>query len=162
VGFCGQCGSQVDGSLRFCTACGAQRTAGEASPEEPPVVNNLTAVSPTTVSPGKYCQGCGAGLIATSAVCPQCGTPATGGTGIPGAKDKSVAVILAVFLGHWTWLYTFEKDQTKFWVSLGIWILGLVTTLIVIGFLILFGVWLWAVIDVAQKSDSWYKQYPNS
>lgn len=161
MGFCGQCGSQNDGSLRFCTDCGAQNTVGGASTREPPAVKNLPIAALTNIATSKYCRGCGAGLIASAAVCPRCGTPTSGGTGKPGVKDKSIAVILAVFLGHWTWLYTFEKDQTKFWISLGIWILGLITLLIGIGFLILFGVWLWAVIDVAQKSDSWYMQYPN-
>ena len=32
-------------------------------------------------------------------------------------KDKTVAVLLAVFLGLWTWVYTCKKDAWKFWAE---------------------------------------------
>ncbi len=64
-------------------------------------------------------------------VCPFCGVqikelvtkeqPAT--VGIEPAlspKSKAVAVVLAIFFGFWSWLYTFKKDQLKFWIFLGI------------------------------------------
>jgi hypothetical protein len=31
---------------------------------------------------------------------------------------------------------------------------------VLIGFFVLFGVWLWAVIDTATKSDAYYRQFP--
>jgi len=47
--------------------------------------------------------------------CPACGT------GIGQAarrKSKNIAVLLAVSLSWWTWLYTYKKDAWKFWLGL--------------------------------------------
>ena len=38
-------------------------------------------------------------------------------------KNKVVAVVLAVFLGYWAWLYTYGKNSLKFWSTLGIFII---------------------------------------
>jgi uncharacterized membrane protein len=88
-------------------------------------------------------------------MCPTCGTPLS----IP--HSKGAAILLAVFLTFWTWLYTYKRDAAKFWVGLGLSILGAILTIVLVGFLILFGVWLWAVTDTATKSEYWYQQYPN-
>jgi uncharacterized membrane protein YqaE (UPF0057 family) len=73
-------------------------------------------------------------------------------TGPTVTKDKSVAVILAVFFGAFAWLYTYKLDAWKFWlnitlclVTFGVWGLG---------------AWLWAVIDVASKPSSYYTHFP--
>jgi hypothetical protein len=70
-------------------------------------------------------------------------------------------VLLAVFLSFWTWLYTFQRDAAKFWWGLGLAIFGLITALFIIGDFILLGVWIWAIVDTAKKSDYWYQQFPN-
>jgi hypothetical protein len=73
----------------------------------------------------KYCESCGNGLIRTAVICPKCGSPTRdyrrdlASSGISPRK-KEVAVILAVFLGPWSWLYTYRYNVTKFWVGLGI------------------------------------------
>ena len=68
----------------------------------------------------KYCTGCGNGLIETAAICPKCGTPvaAVKVVGAAAPKTKNTAIVLAVFVGYWTYLYTFAKDKSKFWIFL--------------------------------------------
>jgi hypothetical protein len=73
-------------------------------------------------------------------------------------KTKTPAVLLAVFLGTWTWLYTYQRDATKFWITLGAQFL---LFLLGIGFIINWGFWLWAVIEASNRSDDWYNKYPN-
>ncbi len=93
--------------------------------------------------------------MATATMCPTCGTPLS----IP--HSKGAAVLLAIFLSFWTWVYTYKRDAAKFWWGLGLAILGGITAILLIGIVILFGVWAWAVIDTASKSEYWYQQYPN-
>jgi len=76
-------------------------------------------------------------------------------------KDKTVAILLAVFLAPWNWCYTYRRDAAKFWIGLSVFILGLILTVVLIGFLMIFGVWLWAIIDAATKPDVYYRQFPN-
>jgi hypothetical protein len=113
--------------------------------------------------------GCGQGLIASAAVCPSCGTASRGfgGQGTKGQKDKTVAILLAVFLSFWTWLYTFDKDKTKFWIGLGVTGGLFFLTLTGIRAFGIFwlpsalGFWIWAIVDTAGRSQSWYSDYPN-
>ncbi len=69
-------------------------------------------------------------------------------------KDRTTAIVLAVFLSFWTWLYTYKKDSTKFWI-------GLVSSLA--GIFLLFipsiGIWIWSIVDTVKKDDKWYKNY---
>jgi hypothetical protein len=68
-------------------------------------------------------------------------------------KDKTGAVLLAVFLGFWTWCYTYQRDSWKFWLNLALCVLTL-------GFWYLVA-WPWAIIDVCVKPQSWYDNFPN-
>ena len=81
--------------------------------------------------------------------------------------SKTLAIIFAVFLVHLSWLYTYEKDKTKFWIGFGInffasalnngfdaEIVSLFTGLITIG------IWIWVIVDVASKDSAWYANYP--
>lgn len=67
----------------------------------------------------KYCSACGKGLIATAVICPQCGSPVPG-TKTPGSsqKSRSTAILLSIFLGFWTFLYTYRVDSKKFWAAI--------------------------------------------
>lgn len=75
----------------------------------------------TTNSSGVYCVACGNSLVSTSAMCPKCGTPRAH---LPNqlnsqtGKTKSTAVVLAVFLSFWSYLYSYKHDKSKFWSSL--------------------------------------------
>jgi hypothetical protein len=65
----------------------------------------------------KFCPACGNGLIVTAVICPKCGSPVAGVT-TKGSRDKAVAVIMAVFLSGWGFLYTYKYDAKKFWISI--------------------------------------------
>lgn len=64
----------------------------------------------------KFCPACGNGLIASAVVCPKCGSPVTG-VATNGSREKSIAIIMAVFLSSWSYLYTYKYDAKKFWIS---------------------------------------------
>jgi len=66
-------------------------------------------------------------------------------------KDKTVAVLLAVFFGFWAWIYTWEKDQIKFWIGLGV-------TIFTIGFGYV-AFWIWAIVDSASRTQEFYNNY---
>ncbi len=112
--------------------------------------------------PGPYgapatraCPACRTPVWPTTSVCPRCGTFLS----VP--KDKSVAVLLAVFLGAWTWVYTYKRDASKFWVGIVLTLVGYPLVFAFgFGLLVIFGVWLWAVIDTASKSQTYYQQFP--
>jgi hypothetical protein len=68
-------------------------------------------------------------------------------------KSKTTAVLLAIFLAQWTWLYTYDKDSTKFWVNT---LLGILTA----GFW-LFIAWIWAIVIAVKRPQEFYTNYPN-
>ena len=107
------------------------------------------------VHAGFFCSNCGKPIDRNAAVCPHCGVVVKGGIFDKPkvSKDKTVALLLAIFLSFWTWLYTYQKDSWKFW-------LNLVLTIITVGF---WGIVaeIWAIIDVATKPDSYYINFPN-
>jgi hypothetical protein len=80
-------------------------------------------------------------------------------------KNKEVALLLAIFLSAWTWLYTAEKDWWKFLVSLVVWIalavLQVKTDLMpfILPPALNFAIWIWAIVDVVIKKDEWYRSY---
>jgi uncharacterized membrane protein len=49
-----------------------------------------------------------------------------------------------------------RQTKVKFWIGLGLSIIGGILTIVLVGFVILFGVWLWAVIVAATKPQSRY------
>jgi hypothetical protein len=124
--------------------------ANQMTPQAPP--------SPAYQAPGyaqKICPGCSNVLMASAAVCPRCGTP------VAAPRSKGVAILLAVFLSFWTWLYTYKRDAQKFWIGLAVAVLGGILVEFLIGIPIVLGVWIWAIVDVARKSDSYYMLYPS-
>ena len=109
----------------------------------------------------KFCQSCGTQLAAGTAFCANCGSPA-GSIPAPAApaaapaspqqqpqaygqigKSKTTAVVLAVFLGFWSWLYTFQVNKVKFFIGLGA---GVVSSIIQISTAI-----------VNADSNEWYQ-----
>ena len=103
-------------------------------------------------------------------------------------KSKAVAVILAVFLGYWAWLYTYGKNRLKFWSAMGAFAAlfvinfayscsfigdavsgypypddffpGGFIVFMVISYIVYFGVWIWTLVDNAMKPESFYRDYP--
>jgi hypothetical protein len=171
--FCRNCGKETPNQGEFCMSCGAKPLAGNS-----------------------FCFACGAATTPLSEICVKCGTRLIAQSAVPGVaplglgvnpKSKTASILMAVFLGFWTWLYTYKKDHWKFWVSLGVSLvlglgLGIFMSWLVIaglnsfnsvdasaiGFIIVyvlaiivsFGLWVWAVIDTAIKKDEWYTRYP--
>jgi len=68
-------------------------------------------------------------------------------------KSKTTAILLAVFLAFWMWIYTYKVDAWKFWLNLGL-------TVVTLGIWSLVA-WPWSIIDAARRSDQWYAQFPN-
>lgn len=104
----------------------------------------------------QYCATCGNGLVATAAVCPRCGTPVSR-TQV-GAKSRTAAVVLAVFLSFWSFLYTYSNSASKFWLGFGLSIGSLILAVIIddathsnaaagLWALIALGVWIWSIVD---------------
>src|SRR4030042_1655327 len=102
-----------------------------------------------------------------------------------GKRKRVIAELLAVFLGPWTWLYTFRKDRWKFIVSLlaicpGVLLFILICIDSLIGrgsvlpngedawgivfffwlYLVPISVifWIWAIIDVLLRKPQWYTE----
>ena len=71
----------------------------------------------------------------------------------PKGKSKTTAILLAVFLSFFTWLYTYKDDAWKFWVGMISTIFG--APLIFPGILI----WICAIIDAAKRDEDWYAEY---
>jgi predicted RNA-binding Zn-ribbon protein involved in translation (DUF1610 family) len=180
MAICSSCNQNIEDGTKFCNNCGT--AVGEA---------NTASVAPTAQPAPmsgailtKFCASCGAGLVASAVVCPSCGS-AQKGFAAAGTKTKTVAVLLAVFLSAWTWVYTFSVNAKKFWIAAGLW--GLCTILWIVGYasasvtlvcnppgsfncnyhtsgggtillawLISFGVYLWAVIDTATKPSEYF------
>ena len=111
-----------------------------------------------------FCKNCGKELTGTPEYCPNCGAK-VGGSIVQRGKDKTISILLAVFLTYWTWLYTYKKDAWKFWTGLALSIINVLLIIITFGFWVLVGwivsagLWLWAVIDVAIKKNEWYSNY---
>lgn len=117
-----------------------------------------------------FCPECSKPVKKNAVVCPHCGiqlkelTVSTAPSLSP--KNKTVSVVIALFFGFWSWLYTYRKDQIKFWIFLGL----LITTIVfaannygeatwilainVIG-------WFWALIDAVRRPIVFFLDYPN-
>lgn len=172
MGYCSSCGSSRDDHARFCPVCGAKAPdsvsgsvpAFKSTMSKGPAASGYTPRTSEAPRYDKFCVGCGSGLIATAVVCPRCGTGAptkgtSGSYGGPQRKDKTIALILAIFTGHFTWLYTYERDQQKFWIGLGIWLMGFLLLFFLVGIFAWLGIWIWAIVDVVQRSEEWYANY---
>jgi len=74
-------------------------------------------------------------------------------------KYRGIAFLLALFFGPLTWIYTYKYDGWKFWLAIVLDIIGVLTTFIFVGFLIMLFVYLWAIIDVLIKPSEFYDNY---
>ena len=79
---------------------------------------------------------------------------------VQAAKSKTTAVVLAVFLGFWTWLYTNKVDMAKFWIGLGASV-GSALLVPQIYLIVGVGITVWAIVDQARRPHSFYNNYPN-
>ncbi len=68
-------------------------------------------------------------------------------------KDKGISILLAIFLGLFTWVYTYEVDSGKFWGNL-------IASILTVGIWWVVA-WLWALILAIQRDESFYSNFPN-
>ena len=75
-------------------------------------------------------------------------------------REKMPALILAIFMGPWTWLYTYRVDNWKFWASIviviGAFIAdGRISSPIYHAVVVLsgIGVWVASIVIAAKRSD---------
>jgi hypothetical protein len=167
--YCRNCGKETPPGGEYCMSCGARPLNGTA-----------------------YCPACAGTTTLISEICVKCGTrltpPATAAVTQRHSKSKVASILMAVFLGFWTWLYTYKKDAWKFWVSLGV---GAVMTIAMVVIMVLViannagdpenffstgfiqfmavyiglivvqsGISIWAIVDTIIKNDKWYDNYP--
>ena len=99
-----------------------------------------------------FCRSCGKIIKKEAEICPKCVVRVKQVDGEQG-KSKVASILLAVFLAPFNWLYTYKRDAAKFWIALVLVIFLFWTILVPLG------IWIWAVIDAATKSDSWYRNY---
>lgn len=63
------------------------------------------------------------------------------------AQKRSTALILSVFFSYFSWIYTYNQNKRKFWTAFVLSLVFIPLTLIFIGFIGFFGLWLWALLD---------------
>ena len=122
------------------------------------------APPPTKQPDEMFCPSCGIAIKREAELCVHCGVrvgrPATGN------KNKTAAILFAVFFGFFTWLYTYREDYGKFWIGLSVLIIGFILSIVAAGavgvivwFFAAMGTWIWAIADTASKNDEWYAKY---
>jgi hypothetical protein len=160
--YCRNCGNKLLPNVEICEGCGVKPPKGE-----------------------QFCSSCGVEVLPLAETCIKCGA-ALGKP--PRPKIKTVAVLLALFLGPWTWLYTYRENTWKFWLgavisvpSLIIFSVGVIphneiefdangnfignggfrfsNQIMVPVMLVVLVVWIWAVADVCLKHQDWYLTY---
>jgi hypothetical protein len=72
----------------------------------------------------------------------------------PEPKNKNTAILLAVFLGGWAWLYTYRRDAAFFWINAAI---GFFTA----GLWWISVAWVWSIVHVCIRPHEYYAQFPN-
>jgi len=109
-----------------------------------------------------FCPSCGEAIKKEAVICVKCGVSTRNQIQKDTPKDKSTSVLLAVFLGYWSWLYTYKKDAWKFWLglSLNLTIFNPLWTWLIL-FIPNIAIWIWVIVDVSVKPASYYKDFPN-
>jgi hypothetical protein len=79
-------------------------------------------------------------------------------------KSKGTGLILSIFLGPWTWLYTYSKDWWKFWLSIfagyGFVLAYCFTnngTFMLLWILSILIIWIISIVSSARRNQSWYE-----
>jgi len=106
-----------------------------------------------------FCSSCGEMIKKAAEICPKCGVRMKSKES---SKSKTIAVLLAFFLGMWTWVYTWKTDQYKFatvcFLGVIAWIAAVGGSFEMLIFLSL-GTWAWALISTLIRPDSFYQNY---
>ena len=135
-----------------------------------------------------YCSACGRIIKRAAVHCVHCGVATPSGlamgmasAAVPrGRKRKRVALVLALFFGHWAWCYTIAKDWWRFVICLVLQVvlIGFASAMVACaggfsgdagGFSVLFAIilffvcWLWPVIHTGlRRPEFYYQDYPQT
>lgn len=178
---CPECGKDVK-DAKFCSNCGAllQQKEEKQSIEIEDVTQkedinidvndskieekdsaDVIPVETTHKSKTKFCRNCGYELNGDYKFCPECGHDLSGNVNAnrnsvhsvsSGEKSVLVSVILSVIfpgLGHF--YLGLNHKGISFLVG---YIISAILIFLVIGFLLVFVVWIWALIDVVQSTNA--------
>ena len=86
----------------------------------PEVTNLISAPQETIVSvarPMKYCQNCGAQIDEKAIICPKCGVQVAPLGGAKETKNRTTAIILALFVGGFG-IHKLYLNEGKWWLYL--------------------------------------------
>lgn len=150
--YCTKCGAKNDDSARFCGSCGFQM--------------NSTSE--------RKCPDCGSPIKALESFCPKCGkkyetVSARSDDGKVPEKSKVTAIMLALFFGFFSYLYTYRVNYLKFLICL--FAVGISSMIAVFGYnddqvtaagLICSATWLFSLIDNSVRSSSFYSDFPST
>ncbi len=82
-------------------------------------------------------------------------------------RTKTTAILLSVFFGIFSWLYTYTINKARFWICLIFYFVVLINVLMIdlpgviwVLYIYSFGVWLWARINNAVKPEEFFANYP--
>lgn len=131
--FCTNCGTEVELETVFCPQCGNRFEQENVEPQT------------------KFCQSCGEKININAEICPHCGVRVAN---IRTSEEKSVllsAILSFLFpgLGH---LYLgLSRKGVSFIIA---YIVSAVLILLVIGFVLVFIVWIWALIDSIRATEA--------
>ena len=150
--FCRNCAKELIGIPEYCMNCGVRPPDG---------YSYCQACAAPTTPLSEICVKCGTRLIRQTAVVYGITTGRSGGC----AKSKATSVLLAVFLSFWTWLYTYRLDNWKFWTAFALWVFQMIVAAALTGTaswyprLLIPAIWIWAIVDVSVKNETWYSEY---
>lgn len=164
---CPDCGKEVP-KAKFCKNCGAyienidEPVQIEATPEvliedsvKEPVVENPPQIQENI----KYCSNCGYKLTGDFNFCPNCGhdlnpKDMSNKKSLRVNEDKNIllAVILSVFLPGLGQIYLgLDRKGGLFLIA---YIISAILILLLIGFLLVIVVWIWALVDTIQSTNA--------
>ena len=131
--FCTNCGREVEVETAFCPQCGFNFNGNEEK------------------SQTKFCQTCGEKININAEICPHCGVRVAG-VAVSEEKSVALAAILSFLfpgLGH---IYNgLAKKGVSFIVA---YIISAVLIFLLIGFVLVIIVWIWALIDSIKTTEA--------
>ncbi len=131
--FCANCGTKVDLNAAFCPQCGYKFVQQEKSQT-------------------KFCQSCGEKININAEICPHCGVRVANIKKTQEEKNVLLAAILSFIfpgLGH---LYLgLNKKGISYIIA---YIISAVLVLLIIGFVFMLIVWIWALIDSIKSTEA--------
>ena len=159
---CPDCGKEVP-SAKFCKNCGATLPVEEAN--SPVVTDDISSVEDEsavgedeTEDNIKFCHACGFEIEEDIRYCPNCGADLHN-SGIPTQtstepRDKNiiVAIVLSViFPGLGQFYLGLNHKGLMFLIG---YIISAVLILLLVGFILCFVIWIWALVDVIQSTNA--------